>query len=129
MERVGSHLVRSAAVAALGSFLFGFDTAVVSGTTEALRLRFSLGSAFLGFTVASALLGTILGAITAGRPSERHGRVPVLRLHYKMFRRTDCALTSLRQASISTSLLPAPQRARSLNRWSRLISRLHVPVS
>jgi sugar porter (SP) family MFS transporter len=79
MERLGPHLVRSAAVAALGSFLFGFDTAVVSGTTEALRLRFSLGSAELGFTVASALLGTILGAITAGRPSERYGRVPVLR--------------------------------------------------
>ena len=35
-------LVRSAAVAALGSFLFGFDTAVISGTTEALRLRFGL---------------------------------------------------------------------------------------
>ncbi len=79
MNRLGPHLLRSAAVAALGSFLFGFDTAVVSGTTEALRLRFGLDSAQLGFTVASALLGTILGSITAGRPSERYGRVPVLR--------------------------------------------------
>ena len=72
-------LVRSAAVAALGSFLFGFDTAVISGTTEALRLRFGLDSAQLGFTVASALLGTILGALAAGKPSERYGRRPVLR--------------------------------------------------
>jgi sugar porter (SP) family MFS transporter len=79
MSRLSPQLVRSAAVAALGSFLFGFDTAVISGTTEALRLRFGLDSAQLGFTVASALLGTILGAIAAGKPSERYGRVPVLR--------------------------------------------------
>jgi len=79
MDRLRPQLVRSAAVAALGSFLFGFDTAVISGTTEALRLRFGLDSAQLGFTVASALLGTILGALAAGRPSERYGRRPVLR--------------------------------------------------
>jgi sugar porter (SP) family MFS transporter len=66
-------------VAALGSFLFGFDTAVISGTTEALRLRFGLDSGQLGFTVASALIGTILGSIGAGKPSERYGRRPVLR--------------------------------------------------
>jgi len=79
MSRLSPHLVRSAAVAALGSFLFGFDTAVISGTTDALRLRFGLDSAQLGFTVASALLGTILGAIAAGKPAERYGRLPVLR--------------------------------------------------
>jgi len=79
MSRLHPQLVRSAAVAALGSFLFGFDTAVISGTTEALRLRFGLDSSQLGFTVASALLGTILGALAAGRPSERYGRRPVLR--------------------------------------------------
>jgi sugar porter (SP) family MFS transporter len=79
MSRLSPHLVRSAVVAALGSFLFGFDTAVISGTTDALRLRFSLDSAQLGFTVASALIGTILGAIAAGSPSERYGRLPVLR--------------------------------------------------
>jgi sugar porter (SP) family MFS transporter len=79
MSQLRPQLVRSAAVAALGSFLFGFDTAVISGTTEALRLRFGLDSAQLGFTVASALLGTILGALAAGRPSERYGRRPVLR--------------------------------------------------
>jgi sugar porter (SP) family MFS transporter len=79
MSRPGPQLVRSALVAALGSFLFGFDTAVISGTTDALRLRFGLDSAKLGFTVASALIGTILGAIAAGGPSERYGRRPVLR--------------------------------------------------
>ena len=62
MGRPNAELLKSAAVAALGSFLFGFDTAVISGTTDALRLRFSLSEAQLGFTVASALLGTILGS-------------------------------------------------------------------
>ena len=40
MSRVNPELLKSAGVAALGSFLFGFDTAVISGTTDALRLRF-----------------------------------------------------------------------------------------
>jgi MFS transporter, SP family, xylose:H+ symportor len=73
-----TQLLWSAAVAALGGFLFGFDTAVISGTTDALRLRFGLDSNQLGFTVASALIGTIVGSICAGTPSERYGRRPVL---------------------------------------------------
>jgi sugar porter (SP) family MFS transporter len=72
------HLLRSAAVAALGSFLFGFDTAVISGATDALRLRFDLTSQQLGFTVASALLGTIVGSLAVGGPADRAGRRPVL---------------------------------------------------
>jgi len=78
--RVTPQLLRSAAVAALGGFLFGFDTAVISGATDALRLRFVLDSNQLGFTVASALIGTIFGSIGAGPPAERFGRVPVLRV-------------------------------------------------
>lgn len=77
--RVTPQLLRSAAVAALGGFLFGFDTAVISGATDALRLRFVLDSNQLGFTVASALIGTIFGSIGAGPPAERLGRGPVLR--------------------------------------------------
>jgi sugar porter (SP) family MFS transporter len=79
VSRPNPELLKSAGVAALGSFLFGFDTAVISGTTDALRLRFSLSEAELGFTVASALLGTILGSVASGGPAERHGRRPVLR--------------------------------------------------
>ena len=80
MERPNAELLKSAAVAALGSFLFGFDTAVISGTTDALRLRFGLSEGQLGFTVASALLGTILGSIGSGSPAEKHGRRPVLQV-------------------------------------------------
>jgi len=71
-------LLRSAVVAALGSFLFGFDTAVISGTTEALRSVFGLDDNTLGFTVSSALIGTLFGALLVGRPSDWWGRRPVL---------------------------------------------------
>ncbi len=67
-------LVTSTVIAALGGLLFGFDTAVISGTTEALRAVFDLSSVSLGFTVASALIGTILGSIIAGRPADVYGR-------------------------------------------------------
>src|SRR4030095_2200449 len=77
MNTITTKLLSSAAVAALGGFLFGFDTAVISGTTDALRLRFVLDSNQLGLTVASALVGTIFGSIAAGKPAERDGRRPV----------------------------------------------------
>jgi sugar porter (SP) family MFS transporter len=67
-------LLSSAVIAALGGLLFGFDTAVISGTTDALRAVFGLSDAGLGFTVASALIGTILGSMAAGGPADRWGR-------------------------------------------------------
>ena len=78
MPSLNPQLLRSAAVAALGSLLFGFDSAVISGATEALRLHFALSSQALGFTVASALLGTIIGSLGVGPPAEAYGRRPVL---------------------------------------------------
>jgi len=63
----GGKLLISVIVAAMGSFLFGFDTAVISGTTEALRDVFGLNDNTLGFTVSSALIGTLFGALLAGR--------------------------------------------------------------
>ncbi len=78
-------LLRSAVVAALGSFLFGFDTAVISGTTEALRSVFGLDDNTLGFTVSSALIGTLFGALLVGRPSDWWGRRPVLAILAVLF--------------------------------------------
>jgi sugar porter (SP) family MFS transporter len=69
-----SYLFGSTLVAALGGLLFGFDTAVISGTTAALEKVFQLSSFGLGFTVASALIGTIVGSIAVGRPADRYGR-------------------------------------------------------
>lgn len=77
-KRVTAIMILSAAGAALGGLLFGLDTAVISGATSALQERFALGDAQLGFTVASALIGTIVGALVAGWPSDRFGRKPVL---------------------------------------------------
>ncbi len=74
----GRLLVISAIVAALGSLLFGFDTAVISGTTGALRHVFGLNDNLLGFTVSSALLGTMVGSLLVGRPADWWGRRPVL---------------------------------------------------
>jgi sugar porter (SP) family MFS transporter len=74
----GRLLLISVIVAALGSFLFGFDTAVISGTTDALRSAYGLTDNLLGFTVASALIGTLFGALLVGRPADRWGRRPVL---------------------------------------------------
>ncbi len=73
-----STLILSSIVAALGGFLFGFDTAVISGTTDSLREVFNLSSLALGFTVASALIGTIIGAMFIGPFTDKYGRRYIL---------------------------------------------------
>jgi sugar porter (SP) family MFS transporter len=73
-------LIRSTAVAALGGLLFGFDTAVISGTTGALASTYHLSPKLLGLTVAIALWGTIIGSIFAGIPGDRYGRRDSLRV-------------------------------------------------
>lgn len=77
--KLNPYLAKSTAVAALGGLLFGFDTAVISGTTAALTQTYHLSPALLGLTVAGALWGTILGAMLAGLPGERYGRRDSLR--------------------------------------------------
>ncbi|MGH8024161.1 MAG: sugar porter family MFS transporter [Limisphaerales bacterium] len=76
--RLKASVVYSALIAALGGLLFGFDTAVISGATDWLKGHFVLTNFWLGFTVASALIGTILGAIGIGRPADALGRRGVL---------------------------------------------------
>ena len=78
-NRLNPYLLRSALVAALGGLLFGFDTAVIAGTTRALTVVWSLTPATLGLTVASALWGTVLGSVLAGAPADRYGRLACLR--------------------------------------------------
>jgi SP family arabinose:H+ symporter-like MFS transporter len=78
--KINAHLAKSTGVAALGGLLFGFDTAVISGTTRGLTESFHLTPSSLGLTVSIALWGTIVGAMLAGIPGDRWGRRDSLRL-------------------------------------------------
>jgi SP family arabinose:H+ symporter-like MFS transporter len=78
--KLNTYLVKSALVGALGGLLFGFDTAVIAGTTHALVTTFGLSPAKLGLTVSIALWGTVLGATTAGLLGERLGGRGALRI-------------------------------------------------
>ncbi|MBV9939313.1 MAG: MFS transporter, partial [Acidobacteriaceae bacterium] len=77
--RLTASLVKSTIVAALGGLLFGFDTAVIAGTTAGLTQTFQLTPYSLGVTVAIALLGTVIGSLVAGIPGDRYGRRDSLR--------------------------------------------------
>jgi sugar porter (SP) family MFS transporter len=76
---LNSSLVKSTVVAALGGLLFGFDTAVIAGAENALKEIYHLSPFALGGTVASALVGTIIGSLAAGIPGDRIGRRDSLR--------------------------------------------------
>ncbi len=71
-------LLFATVVSALGSFLFGFDTAVISGTTKFITGYFHLTDATLGITVSIALWGTVIGAIAVGKPGDVLGRKRLL---------------------------------------------------
>jgi len=77
---INSHVIKSTVVGALGGLLFGFDTAVISGTTHALTEVYHLSPFSLGVTVSSALVGTVIGAMAAGIPGQRFGRRDSLRV-------------------------------------------------
>jgi sugar porter (SP) family MFS transporter len=78
--RLNALLVRSIIVGALGGLLFGFDTAVIAGTTQQLTQVFNLSAKELGFTVSIALLGTIIGAMCSGILGDRLGGRESLRI-------------------------------------------------
>lgn len=61
-------------VAALAGFLFGFDTAVISGTIELVKVQFELSDSGVGWFVSSALLGAVSGVLFSGYLSDNYGR-------------------------------------------------------
>ena len=70
---------------ALGGFLFGYDIAMISGTTSSLESLFALSKFQLGFTVAIALVGTIIGTLVIGKPADKYGRKKVLQFSVLIF--------------------------------------------
>jgi sugar porter (SP) family MFS transporter len=69
---------RWAMVAALAGFLFGFDTAVISGAEQAIQRVWAMSDAAHGLAISSALWGTVLGALAGGWPADKWGRRPTL---------------------------------------------------
>ena len=63
---------------ALAGFLFGFDTVVISGAEQTIQNLWTLSPGMHGFAVASALYGTVLGALLGGWPTDRFGRKATL---------------------------------------------------
>ena len=72
-------------VAALGGFLFGFDTAIINGALPFFRDYFELDKAMEGWTVSSAIFGCIVGAIGIGRPGDKYGRKHMLKVLAVLF--------------------------------------------
>ena len=84
VDDLGQHatarVVLIAAAAALGGFLFGFDTAVINGAVDAVRGNFGLDAPHIAFAVSCALLGSAAGAWYAGPLADRVGRVRAMQV-------------------------------------------------
>jgi SP family arabinose:H+ symporter-like MFS transporter len=79
------YLAMVCVVASLGGLLFGFDTAVISGTVGMVETQFELSKLALGWFTSSALVGCILGAVMAGLLGDKYGRKPVLIMAAALF--------------------------------------------
>ena len=80
-----TYVIALSAVAALGGFLFGFDSGVINGTVDALAHAFGTRAATTGFAVASVLLGCAVGAFVAATVADRYGRRPTMLLNAVLF--------------------------------------------
>ena len=78
--KLNPHLLKATVVGALGGLLFGFDTAVIAGTTHSLTVTYALSPRQLGLTVSMALIGTVIGAMSAGIPGQKYGARETLRV-------------------------------------------------
>ncbi len=79
------YVILISVVAALGGLLFGFDTAVISGTINFIQPYFGLSEAGLGWTVSSLLFGCIAGVFLAGKAGDHYGRKKVLMVAALLF--------------------------------------------
>ncbi|MFE7464356.1 sugar porter family MFS transporter [Streptomyces sp. NPDC057499] len=79
------HVIFITAAAAMGGFLFGYDSSVINGAVEAIRSRYDIGSATLAQVIAIALIGCAIGAATAGRIADRIGRIQCMRIASGLF--------------------------------------------
>ncbi|MFI1963613.1 sugar porter family MFS transporter [Streptomyces pathocidini] len=83
-EHLG-HVIFITAAAAMGGFLFGYDSSVINGAVEAIRGKFGIGSEALAQVIAAALIGCAVGAAVAGRIADRIGRIRVMQIASVLF--------------------------------------------
>ncbi|WP_037913709.1 sugar porter family MFS transporter [Actinacidiphila yeochonensis] len=83
-EHLG-HVVFITAAAAMGGFLFGYDSSVINGAVEGIRDKYDIGSAALAQVIAIALIGCAIGAATAGRIADRIGRIRCMQIAAVLF--------------------------------------------
>ncbi|KAA9130674.1 sugar porter family MFS transporter [Microbacterium caowuchunii] len=81
----GRRAIGLSVAAAVGGFLFGFDSSVINGAVDSIQGTYGLNAFLTGFVVAVALLGCAAGALIAGSLSDRWGRLKVMRLGAVMF--------------------------------------------
>ncbi|MFG1809828.1 sugar porter family MFS transporter [Streptomyces sp. NPDC049040] len=79
------HVIFITAAAAMGGFLFGYDSSVINGAVEAIRDKYNIGSGTLAQVIAIALIGAAIGAATAGRIADRIGRILCMRIAAVLF--------------------------------------------
>ncbi|WLQ36529.1 sugar porter family MFS transporter [Streptomyces castrisilvae] len=79
------HVIFITAAAAMGGFLFGYDSSVINGAVEAIRHRYDIGSGTLAQVIAIALIGCAIGAATAGRIADRIGRIRCMQIAAVLF--------------------------------------------
>lgn len=84
-QKVGPYVLFLSVVAAIGGILFGYDTAVISGTTEIVKMQFGLSTGMEGWYVGCALIGSIIGVLTAGMLSDFLGRKKTMLIAALMF--------------------------------------------
>ena len=84
-RRSSAYVIALSSVAAIGGFLFGFDSGVINGAVDALAKAFGTQAAGTGFAVASVLLGCAIGAFGAGRLADDLGRRPTMLLNAILF--------------------------------------------
>ena len=84
-QKVSAKVVFIALVAALGGILFGYDTAVISGTTEVVKMQFGLTTGGEGWYVGCALIGSIAGVLVAGMLSDFLGRKKTMLISAVLF--------------------------------------------
>ncbi|MBQ7254559.1 MAG: sugar porter family MFS transporter [Bacteroidales bacterium] len=84
-QKLSAYVIFLSVVAAIGGILFGYDTAVISGTTEIVKTQFGLSTGMEGWYVGCALIGSIIGVLVAGMLSDFLGRKKTMLIAALMF--------------------------------------------